>query len=158
MTRDAIVSRLADALDGCPPETLDLFDALFRSDPPIRTAKALAARLGAGYGTMSSRFTRAGLPSPKEYVAAAILIRAALLLQDSRRSISSVAYALGWNDQAPFFAFITRWTGLSGVAFRMRWDGTTQFDDFVASMVTAHIAALRRTTLVGPKRFVPVAA
>ncbi len=71
-SRDAarLQAPILAALGEVPPDTRLFFEALVRFSPEVVTARDLADRLQVRCTTLMSRFSRAGLPSPKSYLAA----------------------------------------------------------------------------------------
>src|SRR5206468_2235409 len=64
-----VLARVLPALGGVPGETRVFFEALARLAPVLTTVRGLARHLRIGPSTLMSRFHRAGLPSPKNYLA-----------------------------------------------------------------------------------------
>src|SRR6478752_1506610 len=79
------------ALQDAPPDARLFFEALIRGAPHHLTVRHLSS-------TLLSRFQRAGLPSPKSYLAALRLLHAALLLEDKGRSVADVSYRLEYSS------------------------------------------------------------
>jgi len=78
-------------LDEAPPETQLFVEAMIRLAPDTPTVTALAERLYVRPSTLMSRFARAGLPSPKNYLSAIRLLHAAHLFEISGLSVADVA-------------------------------------------------------------------
>ena len=83
--RHAAVARIQapimGALSDAPPDARLFLEALIRLAPETSTVTALAERHFVRPSTLMSRFARAGLPSPKNYLAAVRLLHAAYLFQ-----------------------------------------------------------------------------
>src|SRR5439155_1117218 len=71
-----ILARVVPELADVPEDTRLFFEALARLAPVLCTVRGLARHLRARPSTMMSRFYRAGLPSPKSYLAAIRLLHA----------------------------------------------------------------------------------
>jgi AraC-like DNA-binding protein len=148
----SIVSRLSDALDGCPPDVLDLFDLLFTAEPSIPTARVLAAHLEINEHTLTSRWQRAGLPSPKRVVLFARLVRAAYLLEARHVSAAAVSDALHFASPQSFGRTLAL-AGFGGAkAFRRAYSGDAMLARFVDEIITPHREAWRVELVLGPIR------
>ena len=75
-----ILTALAEA----PPDARLFVEAMIRLAPDTPTVTALAERLYVRPSTLMSRFARAGLPSPKNYLSAIRLLHAAYLFEAAR--------------------------------------------------------------------------
>lgn len=125
--RACVAGVLADLRAGAagePPGGLVRFFTLAFA-PDVASAKQLAARLGVHPCTLTRRFMRAGLPSPKRYVAFAQLVRAARLGETPALSISAVAHRLGASSPQSFHRTVRTLTGLPARTFRERFTGAT---------------------------------
>jgi hypothetical protein len=69
-----ILAPLLEVLPGLPPDARVYLELLIRLAPETTAVRALARRLQLKASTMMSRFSRAGLPSPKTYLAAVRLL------------------------------------------------------------------------------------
>jgi AraC-like DNA-binding protein len=151
-----IVAALSDALDGCPGETLDAFDALFRADPPIRTAKQWASAFGMNERTLGSRFRLSGLPSLKRYVAESRMVLAAFALDDPHVSCTAAADRLRFSSPQAFARTAQTLGYGTPTQFRMTCNGRAMLEAFVDAFIAVHRDTLRTTTLFGRRRFVPI--
>src|SRR5881409_1656804 len=94
-----ILARLVPAL-GEPPEppppeeTRLFFEAVARLAPALSTVRGLARHLRVRPSTLMSRFHRAGIPSPKSYLAGMRLLHASFLFQNPGLSVADVAYRI----------------------------------------------------------------
>ena len=61
-----------------------------------------------------SRFARAGLPSPKNYLAAIRLLHAAFLFETAGLSVADVAYRLEYSSPQSFGRHLRAMLGLHG--------------------------------------------
>src|SRR5213594_4678388 len=64
-----ILGRLAPALEGAPDDARIFFEGLARLAPVLTTVRRLARHMQMRPSTLTSRFYRGGLPSPKSYLA-----------------------------------------------------------------------------------------
>jgi AraC-like DNA-binding protein len=109
---------IGDAGDPC----LRFFRALFEAPPEAVTVRALARRLGVRPTTLMSRFGRAGLPSPKRYLAFARLVRAARLLENRGATLAGVADRLDYSSAQSFGRHVRLLLGVGAAEFRRSYD------------------------------------
>jgi AraC-like DNA-binding protein len=151
MTPNDMDLKLSRSLDGCSPETVDLFARLLTDRTPIHSVRGLAAVYGLDPVTLSSRFQRAKLPSPKRYVVNALLVRAAFLLDDPHRSLRAAALELGFSSAQAFGRTVTIFTGTPASVWRQdSGSGAHEFTRYIDELITPWLPALRAATLVGP--------
>lgn len=130
--------RLPRAGDDC----LAMLDLLFVAHPCLHTVRALAEQLGVHPGTLQSRFVRHGLPAAKRYVALGALVRAAVLLDDPRASLSTVSHKLDYSSPQAFGRHVRLQLGLPASEWRKRYDGEGMFARFCAELVDPYVEAL----------------
>jgi AraC-like DNA-binding protein len=139
------------ALDA-PPDARLFLEALIRLAPDTATVTALAQRLYVRPSTLMSRFARAGLPSPKNYLAAVRLLHAAYLFQTGGLSVADVAYRLEYSSPQSFGRHLRAMLGITAVEFRRRFPFEAALERFVELMIepyreiwrTFHPVALSR--------------
>lgn len=131
------------ALGDVPPDTRLFFEALVRCAPNHVTVRQVARTLRVPASTLLSRFQRAGLPSPKSYLAAIRLLHAALLLQDDGRSVADVAYRLEYSSPQSFGRHVRAMLGVTATEFRRRLPFPVALDRFIALMIAPYGAAFR---------------
>jgi AraC-like DNA-binding protein len=119
----------ADVSDGL----VRFFAAAFA--PNVTRAQQVAARLGVPPSTLASRFYRAALPSPKQYVAWARLVWAARLGESPALSVSLIAHRLDASSPQSFSRTVRTLTGLTAAEFRRRHTGAGMLDRFRALLV-----------------------
>src|SRR5688572_3366272 len=100
--------------------------------PAVRT---LAVRLEIKPSTLMSRFTRSGLPSPKNYLAAIRLLYAAQYFEGGGRSVADVAYRLDCSSPQSFGRTLRAMLGITPGEFRRRFPFPTALERFLAQMV-----------------------
>ena len=152
LARSAL-ARLGDDLAGAPEGCRRFFDALFTATPHVGTVRRLAGVVGVVPSTLMSRFLRAGLPSPKRYLAMARLTRAARLFENAGLSVANVATHLDYSSPQSFGRHVRTLLGLTAVGFRQRYDGDGMLERFRAELVRPHAAALRRFDPLVPRRW-----
>src|SRR6266566_9061705 len=82
------LSQLAVDLAGAPSDCWRFFEVLFLSSPNVSTVRVLARHLDVLPSTLMSRFFRAELPTPKQYLSGARLVRAARLFENPGFSVA----------------------------------------------------------------------
>jgi len=115
-----VLSGLDGDLRDAPPDCRHFFEVVVRRAPDVRTAVELARILGVVPGTLMSRFCRAGLPSPKAYLAFARLLHAAYLFRTGGHSITDVAHRLDYSSPQSFCRHLRESLGLTAGEFRRR--------------------------------------
>ncbi|HEX9729251.1 MAG TPA: helix-turn-helix transcriptional regulator [Gemmatimonadales bacterium] len=126
-----VIPELGTASDDC---TL-FFQSMIRLAPGLSTVRALVRRFGVVPSTFMSRFFRAGLPSPKRYLAETRLLYAADLLEVSGYSIADVAYRLEYSSPQSFGRHIRTLTGLRAGEFRRRARLSTMVGDYCDRLI-----------------------
>jgi len=111
--------------------------------PRVASSKQIAASLGVGSSTLTSRFFRAGLPSPKRYIARARLVWAARLGETPGLSITAIAHRLDASSPQSFGRMIRAQTGATAADFRNRFDGAAMLERFRAELIEPYRVALQ---------------
>lgn len=139
--REAL-AMLAVDLAGAAPDCLRFFEMIFFPErcPSVR---ALARRMHVLASTLMSRFLRAGLPSPKRYLAMARLVRAARLFENPGLSIASVANHLDYSSPQSFGRHVRLQLQMTAGAFRQRYDGAGMLQRFRDELVLPYAGTLR---------------
>jgi AraC-like DNA-binding protein len=140
------------ALGDAPPDARLFLEALIRLAPDTPTVTALAERLFVRPSTLMSRFARAGLPSPKNYLASVRLLHAAYLFQTAGLSVADVAYRLEYSSPQSFGRHLRAMLGITAVEFRRRFPFEVALERFGELMIepyreiwrTFHPVALTR--------------
>lgn len=117
-TLDTFAKQIRADLANATPGALLFLDELLYADPMVSTCEQIAIRHGTTASTLISRFLRAGLPTPKRYLAAFRLIRARQLLDDPRETIQSAALTLRHSSAQSFARHVKIYVGCTPVAFR----------------------------------------
>jgi AraC-like DNA-binding protein len=110
-------------------------EAMIRLAPDVPTVTALAGQLSVRPSTLMSRFARAGLPSPKNYLAAIRLLHAAFLFETAGLSVADVAYRLEYSSPQSFGRHLRAMLGLTALEFRRRFPFPVALERFVALMM-----------------------
>lgn len=125
----------------CPDGLVRFFVGAF--SPDVSGAKVLATRLNVLPSTLMSRFYRAGLPSPKRYVALARLVWAARLGEAPGLSLSNIANQLDASSPQSFHRTVRTLTGRSASEFRRTATGASMFGQYRATLVAPYRDTLR---------------
>jgi AraC-like DNA-binding protein len=146
--REALAA-LAPDLDGACEGCRRFFAALFEVPPEPVTVQALARQLGVRPTTLMSRFARAGLPSPKRYLALARLTRAARLLENRAATLAAVADQLEYSSAQSFGRHVRMLLGIGAAEFRRTFDAERMLALFREELVIAYRDRLRRFVPLG---------
>src|SRR6185312_3848357 len=144
------LGQLAIDLSGVPRDCWRFFEALFLAPAPVATVRVLAERLGVLPSTLMSRFFRAELPAPKQYLCTARLVRAARLFENPGFSVANVANHLDYSSPQSFGRHVRMLMHLTAVQFRDRYDGEGMLDHFRHTLVLPHVARLRTLHPLSP--------
>jgi len=104
--------------------------------PSATTASNIADELGLMTSTLASRFDRAGLPSPKQYLAHAKLVRAAYLGESPGITIGAISERLQLSSPQSYCRTVRHMTGMTANEFRRAVNGAAALERFMAELVT----------------------
>ena len=138
-----ILARVLPALRDVPSDTRVFFEALARLAPVLTTVRGLARHLRIGPSTLMSRFRRAGLPSPKNYLAGTRLLHAAYLFQNPGLSVADVAYRLDYSSPQSFGRHLKAMLGVTAGEFRRRFPFEVALTRFVDLLIAPYRETLR---------------
>src|SRR5262245_2926325 len=144
------ISQLALDLSAVPQDCWRFFEALFLAPPRVCTVRMLARRLDILPSTMMSRFFRAKVPAPKQYLATARLVRAARLFENPGFSVSNVANHLDYSSPQSFGRHVRGLMNMTALQFRDRFDGEGMLQHFRSTLVLPYIGRLRELRPLGP--------
>lgn len=149
-----LLARILDAIAGCDDGTVRFFRALLDTHPKRRytLARQLATALDVNNSTLTSRFMRHELPSPKDYVLAVMMVRAAARYNGGRASLAVVADELGASSPQSFGRSVRNLGGTTAKQFLCDLQGDGAMEWFMASYITPYITPLR---VIAPLAFVP---
>jgi AraC-like DNA-binding protein len=139
-----VLSQLAVDLAGVPTDCWQFFETIFTCSPRIGNVRQLAHLFGVTPSTLMSRFFRAGVPTPKRYLAMARLVRAARLFENAGFSIANVANHLDYSSPQSFGRHVRTLLHITAGEFRARYDCATMFARFRADLVTPYVEVLCR--------------
>src|ERR687888_832093 len=143
-----ILARLIPAL-GEPPESRPseemrlFFEAITRLAPALSTVRGLARHLRVRPNTLMSRFHRAGLPSPKSYLAGMRLLHAAFLFQNPGLSVSDVAYRMDYSSPQSFGRHVRAILGVTAGEFRRRFPFDVALARYIDLLIIPYREILR---------------
>jgi AraC-like DNA-binding protein len=126
---------ILDALGGTPPDTRLFIEAIVRLAPTTPTVTTLAQRLYVRPSTLMSRFARAGLPSPKNYLSAVRLLHAAYLFEAAGLSVADVSYRLEYSSPQSFGRHLRAMLGVTALEFRRRFPFPVALQRFVDLLI-----------------------
>lgn len=144
------LGQIAMDLSGVSHDCWRFFESLFLSPPRVSTVRALARRLDVLPSTLMSRFFRAKLPAPKQYLACARLVRAARLFENPGFSVANVANHLDYSSPQSFGRHVRSIMRLTAVQFRERYDGEGMIQHFRQTLVLPHLEQLRDLRPLSP--------
>ena len=90
-----------------------------------------------------SRFYRAGLPSPKTYLAGMRLVHAAYLFANPGLSVADVAYRLDYSSPQSFGRHLKAMLGVTAGEFRRRFPFEVALERYVDLLITPYRETLR---------------
>lgn len=138
------LAMLREELDGVSDDCWRFFEALFqRSHADATTVRTLATALGVCPSTLMSRFFRAELPAPKQYLAWARLVRIARLLENPGISIAGASDQLDYSSAQSFGRHVKTALGITAGEFRRQHDGRTMLQRFRDELLRPHLNILR---------------
>jgi AraC-like DNA-binding protein len=140
----SVLGQLAVDLAGAPDDCWRFFETIFTCSPRIGNVRLLARHLDVMPSTMMSRFFRAGVPTPKRYLAMARLVRAARLFENAGFSIANIANHLDYSSPQSFGRHVRTLLYITAGEFRERYDGASMFARFRADLVLPYTSVLRQ--------------
>ncbi len=139
----AVMAMLSIEVPGATAGCLRFFEATFQRRAGAQTVRQLADTLCMSASTLMSRFFRAKLPAPKQYLAVARLAHAARLLENPGASVSSVANSLDYSSPQSFGRHLQLFLQLTPREFRRRYDGDGMLESFRAELIVPYRDQLR---------------
>jgi AraC-like DNA-binding protein len=130
-----IMAPVFAALPSLPPDARIFLELLIREAPCTPVVRGLSRKLGLKPSTLMSRFARAGLPSPKAYLAAVRFLYAAQYFEGGGRSVSDVAYRLECSSPQSFGRSMRGILGITPGEFRRRFSFAFALDRFLSQLI-----------------------
>ncbi len=128
--QELVKRRLQQCLGKVTQGTWVFFEMVLRHSPRIGSVRELAEVLQILPSTLMSRFYRAGLPTPKQYLSLVRLIRAAYLFENSGFSIANVANHLDYSSPQSFGRHVRSVMGVTALEFRKEFTGRKMVEFF----------------------------
>jgi AraC-like DNA-binding protein len=126
-----------------PADARLFLEAMVRLAPETPTVRVLARHLAVQPSTLMSRFARAGLPSPKSYLAAVRLLHAAHLFEGGALSVADVAYRLEYSSPQSFGRHVRAMLGMTSSEFRRRLPFPAALERFLGTLVVPYLHTWR---------------
>jgi AraC-like DNA-binding protein len=139
-----LLDQLAPALAPLPTELRWVLGESMRSPGAVQTIQQVAARARVDRGTCARWFARAGLPSPRDILAAARVLYAHRLLKDPGFTIEDVAKRLGYAQAKTLQQHARKYLGLTAGEMRL----SLTADEATARIVQGFLTPARRQTIV----------
>ncbi len=114
-----LLDQLAAALAPLPSELRWVLEVTLRSPGDVQTVGQVATRARVDRRTCERWFTRVGLPSPRQFLAAARVLYAHRLLQDPGFTIEDVAQRLGYAQAKTLQLHARAYLGLTAGEMRL---------------------------------------
>jgi AraC-like DNA-binding protein len=129
------IDTIRDDLEDASASTMRFFSTLFTVPRSTTTVLEFARHLAVVPTTFVSRFVRQGVPTPKRYLAAARLVRAAHLLENPGYSITQVALLMEYSSPQSFSRHVSGVLQLGAAEFRRRFTGERMLDHMRQTLV-----------------------
>lgn len=138
-----ILGPLLDAMPDLAPDARLFLEAMVRLAPSTPAVRTIATQLGIRPSTLMSRFQRARLPSPKNYLAAIRLLHVSQLLDGGGLSVCDVAYRLEYSSPQSLSRHMRSSLGITASEFRRRYSFEGAMTRFLAVMIEPYQANWR---------------
>jgi len=131
-----IIAALDEDLADAPPDCRIFFQLIVRRTIESTTVSTLARELRLVPSTLMARFFRAGLPSPKTYLAHTRLLHAAWLLRSQGFSLADVAHRLEYSSPQSFGRHLRIVLAMTPGEFRRRLPFGAALARYRATLIT----------------------
>ncbi len=139
----AILTPILDHLPSLTPPGRAFWEELVRGGPEMPTILTLSRRLAVPPTSLTSRFVRLGLPSPKDHLVGVRLCHAARLFDEGEHGIADVAYRLAFASPQSFARHLRLVLGITPGEFRIRYPFSMMMERFLDGIVRPHRARWR---------------
>ncbi len=129
------ISQLLIDLPGITDDCWKFLELLFTCPARITSITVFSRELGVLPSTLMSRFFRMDLPTPKDYLAAARLVRAARLFENAGFSIANVSNHLEYSSPQSFGRHVRGVLNMTAGTFRTQYDGAGMLEYFRRELV-----------------------
>ncbi len=130
-----ILGPLFEALPDLTPDGRLFLQAMVRLAPTTPVVRTVARELGIRPSTLMSRFQRARLPSPKNYLAALRLLHVSQLFEGSGLSVSDVAYRMEYSSPQSLSRHLRTSLGITASEYRRRFSFDAAMERFLDVMI-----------------------
>lgn len=137
------LAQLSLDLAGAPDDCWAFFEKIFQPGLRTSTVRMLAAELRVVPSTLMSRFFRANLPAPKQYLAMARLTHAARVFENPGLSVANVANHLEYSSPQSFGRHVRTLLSITALEFRQRYDGEGMLHRFREELILPFATTLR---------------
>ena len=138
-----IAQTILPSLEPATDEMRFFISHLIRTAPFVSSMKAVASELRVCNSSMNSRFFRAGLPSPKKYLAATRLVYAAGALETPGVSAVQAARRLHYSSPQSFGRHVREQLGVSASEFREKYSFEVMANHFTNRLLLRYRDTLR---------------
>ncbi|HTI06422.1 MAG TPA: helix-turn-helix domain-containing protein [Gemmatimonadales bacterium] len=139
-TSNRLLAQLTTALAPLPPALRWVLEDAMRAPGTVQTIQQVAARARVDRGTCARWCYRAGLPSPRDILAATRVLYAHRLLKDPGFTIEDVAKRLGYAQTKTLQQHARRYLGLTAGEMRL----SLTADEATAHIVQDFLTPVRR--------------
>src|SRR5260370_373827 len=139
-TSRQLLDQLATVLAPLPSELRWVLETVLRAPPDLQTVQQVAARARVDRRTFQRWFQRLGLPSPRQFLAAARVLYAHRLLQDPGFTIEDVARRLGYAQTKTLQLHARAYLGLTAGEMRLRLDPLEALQRVTRAFATPRLA------------------
>jgi transcriptional regulator GlxA family with amidase domain len=139
-TSRQLLDQLASVLAPLPSELRWVLETVLRAPPELQTVRQVAARARVDRRTFQRWFQRLGLPSPRQFLAAARVLYAHRLLQDPGFTIDDVATRLGYAQTKTLQLHARAYLGLTAGEMRLRLDPLEALQRVTRTFATPRLA------------------
>ncbi|MGH7593134.1 MAG: helix-turn-helix domain-containing protein [Gemmatimonadales bacterium] len=125
------------------PDLRHFLEVLVYGAPRATTVRLLAPGIGVRVTTLISRFVRAGLPTPKQYLVATRLLYVAAMFDEEEMTVGTVAYRLRFASPQSLGRHLRIQLGITPSEFRARYPFNAWLDRYIATVVGPFVTTLR---------------
>lgn len=138
------MGQLSIDLAGVPEDCWRFFETLFTCSPKVSSVRDLSSQLGVLPSTMMSRFFRAGVPAPKQYLTMARLVRAARLFENTGFSVANVSDHMDYSSPQSFGRHVRTLLNMTAGEFRAEYNGSGMFTRFRTELILPYVQSLEK--------------
>lgn len=149
-TAALILGTVITVLAEATAETKRFFAALIRSAATVSTAAAFARTLGIQPSTLTSRFFRVRLPSPKQYLSETRLLYVSAFLETAGASIADVAHRLEYSSPQSLGRIVRTVMGMPASEFRREYSFAAMLDQYLSRLIVPYRKTFLRFDPLGP--------